>query len=359
MKTLMDTLYIAWIIGTKDILDALKYKSTRYNLVIMVGMVVFFYWLGILRPFDKDVSVVMYDQGQPGSNLETVTMMDGARYSFRRAVSLEDMQTKMANQSLGLMLPADLKQTLASGGTPTLNGYIFWVDRMKVTELEAKYTQAFTEILGQPVRVVIGENIIIPQANAGGDHRSLSYLLVYFVFITAMTLIPHLVLEERQTRTLDALSTSPASAVQIVLGKALAGFFYVLLIGGVWVALNYAYIVNWGIALVAFLGYALFAIGLALILGSLITSMWQVGIWGMVIMLLLVIPAIFYMDPNLKAGIRVILTWFPSSALASLLRFSCSTGVTPSLVWPNLAVVVASIAIVFGLVIWKVRRSDR
>ena len=29
MKTLMDTLYIAWIIGTKDILDALKNKSSQ------------------------------------------------------------------------------------------------------------------------------------------------------------------------------------------------------------------------------------------------------------------------------------------------------------------------------------------
>ena len=53
MKTLLDTLYIAWIIGTKDILDALKNKSSRSNIIIMVGMVVFFYWMGILRPFDK------------------------------------------------------------------------------------------------------------------------------------------------------------------------------------------------------------------------------------------------------------------------------------------------------------------
>ena len=65
MKTLMDTLYIAWIIGTKDILDALKNKSTRANIMLMIGMVVFFYWLGSLRPFDKDVSVVVYDEVIP------------------------------------------------------------------------------------------------------------------------------------------------------------------------------------------------------------------------------------------------------------------------------------------------------
>jgi hypothetical protein len=45
--------------------------------------------------------------------------------------------------------------------------------------------------------------------------------------------------------------------------------------------------------------------------------------------------------------------------LASLFRFSCSTGVTPAQFLPNLAIAIVSIGIVFGLVIWKVRRSDR
>jgi ABC-2 type transport system permease protein len=359
MKTLIDSLYVAWIIGTKDILDALKNKSSRSNLVIMIGMVVFFYWFSTLRPFDKNVSVVVYDEGHTSLTIEKTTLGDGATYSFREASSLLEMENRMANQDLGLVLPADLDQTLASGGTPTLQGYIFWVDRREVAELETKYSQAFTGILGRPMQVVIGQNIIIPQANADGDHRSLSYLMIYFVFMTALTLIPHLMLEEKQTKTLDALMTSPASAGQIVLGKALAGFFYILIIGGLWLALHWAYIVNWGVAVAAFLGYALLAIGLALFLGSVITSMRQVGTWGLVIMLILTIPAIFYMEPNLKAGIRAVLTWFPSSALASLLRYSCSTGVTPAQLWPNLAIAVVSIAAVFCLVIWKVQRTDR
>jgi len=85
----------------------------------------------------------------------------------------------------------------------------------------------------------------------------------------------------------------------------------------------------------------------------------QSGLWMAVLILFLAIPPLFYMEPNLKAGIRTILTWFPSSALASLFRFSCSTGATQAQLWPNLAIVVVSIMAVFGLVIWKVRRSDR
>ena len=359
MKTLMDTLYIAWVIGTKDILDALKNKNSRNNIIIMVVMVVFFYWFGALRPFDKDVSVVVYDEGNTNVTITKIKLADGATYTFREASSLQDMQTKMAYQNLGLVLPADFDQTLTSGDTPTLSAYIFWVDRMRVAELEAKYSQAFSKILSQPVQVVIGQNIIIPQANADGMQATVAYLMVYFVFSTALLLIPHLMLEEKQTKTMDALLTSPANPGQVVLGKALAGFFYILVIGGFGIALFSLFIVQWGLALAAFLGYALLAIGLGLAVGSFIKSPKQLGIWMVVLILPLVIPPLFYMESNLKAGIRIVLTWFPSSALASLLRFSCSTGVTPAQLWPNLAVALVSIVAVFSLVVWKVRRSDR
>lgn len=349
----------AWIIGTKDIVDALKNKSILSNIILMILMVVFFYWLNILRPFDKDVTVVVYDEGKTNLTLDKVALESGAEYAFREAASLEEMEQKMAYQNLGLVLPVDFDQTLASGNIPTLSGYIFWVDRMKVAELEAKYSQAFTEILGQPIQVVIGQNIIIPKANATGMQTNVTHLLVYFVFWTALALIPHLILEEKKTKTMDALLTSPASPGQIVLGKALAGLFYILIIGGLALVLFSAYIVNWGLALAAFLGYAFLAIGLALALGIFINSTGQLGLWSVVLILFIVIPPLFYMESNLKAGIRTVLTWFPTSALASLFRFSCSTGVTPAQFMPSLAVASISIIAVFGLVIWKVQRSDR
>ena len=197
MKGLMDALYIAWVIGTKDILDAMKNKYTRTNIVLMIGMVVFFYWFGSLRPFDKDVSVVVYDEDNGRLALEKSTLEDGATYSFQSAPSLQDMESKMANRNLGLVLPADLDRTIAAGGTPILRGYIFWVDRMKMAELEAKYSENFSEILAHPVQVVIGNNIVIPSADVEGMQTTVASQMVYFVFMVALLLIPHLMLEEK------------------------------------------------------------------------------------------------------------------------------------------------------------------
>ncbi len=359
MKTLMDTLYMAWIIGTKDIVDALKNKSSLSNIMIMIGMVVFIYWMSEVRPFDKYVDVVVYDEGDAGLAIESFTLSDGVEYSFREASSLQEMQQKMPYQNLGLVLPADLDQTLTSGGTPTLNGTIFWVDRKRVSELEAKYSKAFGEIIGRPVQVIIGKNIVMPDADAAGMQANVAHQMIYFVFMTALFLIPQLMQEEKRTKTMDALLTSPANPGQVVFGKALAGFFYILVIGGMAMVLFSLYIVNYPLAVVAFLGYALLAIGLGLAVGSFARSPIQSGLWTVVLMLFVVIPPIFYMESNLKAGIRMVITWFPTSALAGLFRFACSTGVTPAQFLPNLAVAIASIGVVFGLVVWKVRRSDR
>ena len=277
MKTLLDTLHIAWVIGSKDIIDAIKNRATRINIVLLVVMVVFFYWLNVLRPFDRGVSVVVFDQGTFGNAFDSTTLSNGADYTFRKATSLQEMEKLMAYQDLGLVLPPDLEQVIADGGTPVLEGYVFWAARMQVSGLEARFSQELSELLGHTVQVAIGGNIIIPQAGDAGMETSAAHLLIYFIFFTALGLIPHLMLEEKRTKTMNALLVSPASAGQIVLGKAIAGLFYILVVGGLAVAMFSVFIVNWALAVVALLGYALFAIGLGLAVGSFITSSRQYG----------------------------------------------------------------------------------
>lgn len=356
LNQLSESLYNAWIIGTKDILEAIKNKKTRTTLILMAAMVPFFYWLGTLRPFDKNVSVVVYDRGSSGITFETTTLQDGAVYTFSMVNSLKEMQEKMAHRNLGLLIPAGFDQTKPSDQV-ALQGYVFWADRIKAPELENRYTRDISQILGRPVQVHIGQNIVIPQPNIGGMQATVAYQILFFVFWTAIALVPSLMMEERRTRTLDALLVSPASNAQVVMGKALAGMFYVLLIGGIAFGLYWMYVTNWGLALLAFLGYAMFAIGVALALGSFVHSQQQHTLWGMVFLIVMIVPALFYTEPNLKAGIRKVFAWLPGTALASLFRFSCSNSI-PSQLWQSLGVALFSIAAAYFLVAWQLRRTE-
>jgi ABC-2 type transport system permease protein len=62
---------------------------------------------------------------------------------------------------------------------------------------------------------------------------------VTIMLTMGILLVPTLMLEEKQTRTMDALLVSPASISQVVIGKAIAGFFYILVTAAI------VYLIYW------------------------------------------------------------------------------------------------------------------
>ncbi len=357
MKTLLDNLYITWAIASKDIVDALKNKATRTNIILMMAMVVFFYWISTVRPWDKCIEVVVYDQGDSGLFEGTIELSDGYEIRHIEVSSLGQMQRNMRHEHCGLVVPADFEQTLASGDETTLTGHILWAWRGKVAELETLYSAKFSELLGQPVRVEIGENIVVPSPDIETTMVNQHILLV--TLFVAITLIPALMLEEKLTKTMDALLVSPASTGQVVMGKALAGLFYVVLTGGLFFALNWIYITNWGLALLAFLLCATFSIGLALAVSSLVQTQQQMALLLAPLMILLIVPTVFAGMPHLAPSLKAIFAWIPTTALVEVFQFAMSSHAPADRLVFDLAIILVSIALVFTVVVWKVRRADR
>lgn len=361
LTNVMNNLYMAWAIARKDIADALKNKATRTNILVMLGVVVFFSWFSNVRPWDKRIDTVVYDEGNTSLVFDTPELADGYSFEFYEASSMPEMERTMTYKGMGLavgiVLPADFDQAIEAGDELSLDGYILWVHRGKVAEWEVLYSEKFTELLGRPVRVEIGGNIVTPPPDA--QSTSTNFTLLFAIFWMAFMVVPHLMLEEKRTKTLDALLVSPASAGQVVMGKALAGLFYVGLAGGLSFALNWAYVTDWGLALLAFLGTILFAIGSGLALGSFLQSPGQLSLWGWVINIFLLVPPLIALDPLLAEGLRAILSWLPTTALAKLFQFSFSAGVTPSQIWTNLAIALGWTGLVYALMVWKIRQRPQ
>ena len=98
MSKIVDALYLAWTIALNDVRDAFKNKATRTNILVLIGMVVFFYWMSNLRPFDKRVDVVVLDEGIIQPATRKTTLQDGSELDFRSANSPADLEYKMAYQ---------------------------------------------------------------------------------------------------------------------------------------------------------------------------------------------------------------------------------------------------------------------
>jgi len=359
MKKISESLYIAWTIGLKDVRDAFMNKATRANILVLIGMVIFFYFMSTLRPFDKRVDVVVLDEGSSSLKLDRTTLEDGSEFRFQQASSFTEFEKRMAYQNLGVVLPEDFDQLLASGSEFTLTGYIHWAKRGQVAELENQYTAMFSELLGVPVKVAIGDNILLPPFDALGMASTAAFHIYFAIFFMALTVVPILIIEERKSKTMEALLVSPASPGMVVIGKAIAGLVLVIAIAGLSVALNGIYIINWGWAAAGFLLTALFAIGLALLLGTLVRSPQQITLWTLPIILVFLVPGFFADEPNLTPIAKSIFSWLPSVAINRIMGFSVSDGAVGSIIGINLAIAILSILVIYALVIWQIRRSDR
>jgi ABC-2 type transport system permease protein len=356
-----DSFYVARAIAAKDIVDAMKSKATRTNILVMVAMVFFFSWYDNVRPWDKRIDTVVYDQGNANLELDTRQLTDGYTFQFYEASSMQEMERTMVYKGMGLavgiVLPADFDDAMNVDDELSLDGYILWAHRRKLVEWEALYSEKLTELLGRPVHLEMEGNIVIPPP--GIQSTSTNFSLLFAIFWMAIMVVPSLMLEEKRTGTLNALLVSPASARQVVAGKALTGLFYVGLAGGLSIAFNWVYVTQWGLASLAMLGTVIFAIGSGLALGSILQSAQQLNLWGWVINIFLLIPALIALDPLLTDSLRALLSWLPTTALVKLFQFSFSAGVSWTQVFANLAIALGWTGLVFATVVWKVHQADR
>lgn len=354
----LDTLYTAGVIAAKDISEALKDPKLLVNIILGFGMVVFFYFMLTLRPFDKDIEVLIVGGGGPALPEGSHELSDGYRITVYNVDSLEQMARNLGYPELGLVISPDFRQTLGQGGEAVLIGYVSWSQRSKVKELETLYSRKFSELLGQSVRVVIGENLIKLPYGSIGSGSAASYHILVAILYMAVIVVPFLMLEEKYTRTIEVLFVSPASRGQLVLGKALAGMFFVIISGGLAFYLNRMYVIDWGLAILTAVISALFSTLLGLALGIFLKSPQQM-LWMLVISLVLLLPGWFIHEPFLAPGVRTVMSVIPTSAIALLFSYACSVGTPASLVIKNFAIVIGYTALVYGVVVWQVRRADR
>jgi ABC-2 type transport system permease protein len=183
---------------------------------------------------------------------------------------------------------------------------------------------------------------------------------VLVLTMLGMLIVVHLMIEEKQTQTIDALLVSPASPLQILLGKAVAGVVYSLIGVLAVYALNAAYITNWGLALCAGLCGALFTVGLGLLLGTIFESRQQLTLWGFLLMNVLLLPMfLVIMDDLLPPAVVKVMHSVPTSVIAWLVRASFPPQVPIGELLTRLGYTLAWAAGVFALGAWRVRRLER
>lgn len=350
------SLRMVWAIAAKDITDAIRNKTILANLATIVFVVVFYRFLPVLESGGELPGLMIYDAGQ---SIQAARLESSEAFRTHTATSLEQVQAYVGRADgvrMGIVLPPDLDEVLASGQTLTVDGYVpHWATRRQVEELRAFYEAELSAWAGQPVQIRTEGNVVYPQLESGGLSFFTSLTLVLALTLTGILTVTHLMLEEKQTRTLEALLVSPASIGQVVAGKALAGAAYCLVAAAGVLILNGKVVTHWGLAILAAACGAALSVALGLLLGSIFQVKQQLMLWGFLLLNVLLVPVFLEMESDLlPQGFGAVLHWVPTVALARTVRLSFVRHVPWGLFAANLGLVLAGAGLLYLAVGWRI-----
>jgi ABC-type Na+ efflux pump permease subunit len=353
-------LRIIWSIAFKDILEAIKNKNILAVIFPALFMIVLYRFMPAITADEGPPVLYVYDFGNP---VVLSILEESPTYQLFIFESEDKMLYQLSNgeqPELGLVIPEGFDQAIQTEKSLRLQGYMlhfFPIDQ--VLELRNYFEDEISYLLGLPVSIQIDHQVQL-QPETHGITILASMGLSFVLLMVGMIVIPHLMLEEKLNKTLDALLVSPAGGTHIVLSKALTGLIITLLVYGIGLFLFSSVIIHWWLVfMVGFLG-ALFSVAIGLLLGILVDTRQQLILWAWVGLVPLFLPMMLsFMDDLLPYRIIQILKWVPSSAMMRVLRSSMVGMPSVENYFPQLVILVFSSLFVLTFDFRLIRRLDQ
>jgi ABC-2 type transport system permease protein len=354
----LDSLNIILTIASKDIVDALK-NRTVVSMIIMLSVILL---MPKMLPWifeQPELVLPVYDAGSASLQADLQQVPGISVQSMRSEDEMAAVLCSGVYPQIGLRIPADFDALLTADGQVALPGYVCWSKRHQVLALRTQLEEMLSMSLGYPVNIELEGNYAYPpESGLGLNMATINSVLM--ILMMGIILVPSLLLDEKETRTMQALLVSPARIGQVVLGKALTGAFYILVTAVLLFGISWVEVIHWDLVMLFVIGGGVFSVAVGLLLGSFFEKQQDIVGW-MSALLLLLISAIFVRMFGLEVPLLVekILSWVPSVALSEICRAAFSKTVDSPQVLANLGIVLVVSLPLYAVVVWKVHRSDR
>jgi ABC-2 type transport system permease protein len=345
----------------KDIGDAIKNKSIFSQILTVIFIIALYRLLPSFETGGELPRLALYDAG---SSQLVADLGNSMVLELVETPSEAAMETFLEDQSvfvLGLVLPPELDEKIIAGEMFQIEGYaVHWASEKEIAEATSLVETEIEKLADRSIQIHTDGNVVYSIPDSRGLSFLVSLSVVLVLVIAGAFIVPILMLEEKENKTLDALLVSPASPSLVVLGKAFSGSLYCAIAAAAALILNHTLITHWGLAVLATLCGVLFAVGVGLLLGSIFEVKQQLTLWGFVLVNFLGIPLFLrIMTDILPAGLMKIINIIPTVALSKVFQASFSNRATLDIFGPDLAVVLTGTVIVYTVVVWVVRRSDQ
>jgi ABC-2 type transport system permease protein len=354
------SLRVVAAITRKDVVDAIR---NRYLLTALITPLFVALLFRVLLPgVNRNLmTVVVHD---PGNSAMIAELRKTPQISVVQAGSADTTATEVKERKAigGLVVPVNFDANVAAGKQPELTIY---VNNKKSTFEQA----AFRRLLDQQIQSLVKhpeparlvwvdidkDTNEQSRAGLGLEQMLLPLLLIMTLAMTGAMVVPLLLVEEKEKRTLDFLLAAPAGLKEIVAGKALTGVVYSLLIAGLLLVINRNLIGNWAMTSLTIVVGLLFVVGIGLLMGSLLNNTMQVNTWASSVLIVMLAPS--FPSLGLPASVDTAMRAIPTYYLTEALKLSLA-GSAPPRIWGHLAVVLVSSVIAFSAAAWTLRRRQ-
>jgi ABC-2 type transport system permease protein len=354
-------------VARKDALDLILNPGTLGLLFIPLLVALVFALLGGTFG-SRTARLLVYNPG--GSAVERVLSAAFAPAQITRAATAAQVEAAFApgapgSYSAGLVVPADFEATARAGGQAHLGLYLNGaeVDAQQQALLQRALSD-YARGLAQPVSPVAIQTTTLPTPDPIGGSLLFgpfyALLAVTTSFVVGVSLMPNLVVEEKERKTLWMLLVSPASLADVVAGKLLVGFSYQLGLSLVTLAVQQAFVGQVGVVLLFVVLGAAFGVALGLLVGSLFRTSASTGLFTGLIALVYFFPAFlagpfahFFIGSPLLWIVRLVPTYYLAEGLLSGLQQQATAGGVAL----ESSVVLGTTLALFGAAVWTLRRQ--
>lgn len=356
-------------IARKDALDIILNKTTLFALLTPILLALLFAFInGLIGT--KTNEILVYNPSN--SRLPEVVTNFFAHVKLVTAQTASEVDAafgpdgthKSSDYTAGLVIPANFDADLRSGQRPHLTVYIngdqvTGTDQQLMTQLLNDYASVVAH--PEPAANLSVNTINPPKTTVIGDLTN-SYIATALLssFMVGASLIPSLLVEEKEKKTIRMLMVSPASFTDIVMGKLLVVEAYQLVLSLIVTLILKGFLGNIALEIVFILVGSCFALSLGLVAGSVFQSSGGVGGFVGIMSLVFFLPALFVgplgtLIANNPIGsiIKVIPTYYIADGIVRALQ---NQGPNEGVLF-DLALTIACTSVFFVASAWLLRRQ--
>lgn len=363
-------------IARKDMIDILKNRQMLFSLLLPIFMAVFFMLVQLLLNNRLvETRVLIYDPDRTLINEVTKSLFSDAHIEYAHSADEvvaafgTDGTRKDSPYSMGLIVPTDFETSIREEQHPQLilytNGdHMAEPQRQAIERLLIDYAQMVAN--PQPAIGIEHTTINPPVEENRYDLEALNSVyagvILLISFYASLFLLPSLLIEEKEKKTIRTLMVSPASFTDIVLGKALVCLIYQLALTLIVTIPMQAFKGNVPLMLTMLLLGSFLSLAFGLLLGCILkTTTAANGVGGGIGTVVLILSAMLagpfgeLLLSNSPAGqfIKVLPTYYLADAIYIAFLNQDRTGAALL----DISIVSGTVIIAFIAAVWTLRRQ--